>query len=272
MIIPSSHQAFIDNALPILREDDRLLGVAAAGSFITEELDEFSDLDFVIVVDAPFYETVMLERSLIASRLGTLLTAFTGEHVGEPRLLICLYDHPILHVDLKFVRLEAFRTDRVEDPVILWERGSLLSDAVAAFPASYPPVDPQWIEDRFWTWVHYAGTKIGRGELFESIDGLAFLRRRVLAPLAKMRAGLIPRGVRFLERELPEDLPSFQATHPTGHTASAIADAMLATVDLYRRLRDQADLPGLIRHAAAEEAATRYLAAVIARVSTPLPD
>jgi hypothetical protein len=31
-----------------------------------------------------------------------LLVGFTGEHVGEPRVLICLYGPPVLHVDLKF--------------------------------------------------------------------------------------------------------------------------------------------------------------------------
>lgn len=49
----------------------------------------------------------------LAGTLGHLLHAFTGEHVGEPRLLICLYGPELLHVDLKFVTLEML-TQRVE--------------------------------------------------------------------------------------------------------------------------------------------------------------
>ncbi|NRS94850.1 hypothetical protein DFH40_002566 [Clostridium beijerinckii] len=47
----------------------------------------------------------MNERIKIAESLGTLLSAFTGEHVGEPRLLICLCEPELLHVDLKFVSI-----------------------------------------------------------------------------------------------------------------------------------------------------------------------
>jgi hypothetical protein len=55
--------------------------------------------------------------------MGNLLAAFTGEHVGEPRLLICLFADPLMHVDLKFISLGQL-SSRVEDPVILWERGT----------------------------------------------------------------------------------------------------------------------------------------------------
>ena len=47
----------------------------------------------------------MQARVQLAESLHLLLAAFTGEHVGEPRLLICLYRSPLLHVDLKYVSL-----------------------------------------------------------------------------------------------------------------------------------------------------------------------
>ena len=49
----------------------------------------------------------MAQRKVLAGTLGHLLHAFTGEHVGEPRLLICLYGPELLHVDLKFMDLAA---------------------------------------------------------------------------------------------------------------------------------------------------------------------
>jgi hypothetical protein len=50
-----------------------------------------------------------------------LLAAFSGEHVGEPRLLIALYGPPLLHVDIKVVALRDL-ADRVEDAHVLWDR------------------------------------------------------------------------------------------------------------------------------------------------------
>src|SRR6185295_1915123 len=127
--VPGPHAAFLRTALSRLSEDLRLVGVAAAGCYLTQTMDEWSDLDLVIAVDEAAYPSVLEDRQGIARRLGALLAAFSGEHVGEPRVLICLYGAPPLHVDLKFVRL-ADLAARVEDPAILWEREGRMSAAL----------------------------------------------------------------------------------------------------------------------------------------------
>ncbi|HEY9750123.1 MAG TPA: hypothetical protein V6C63_15665 [Allocoleopsis sp.] len=114
----ATHQSFIHNALPRLMADQRLVGVAAAGSWAENSMDEFSDLDLIIAVEPENLEQVMGDRHNIAASLGELLAAFTGEYVGEPRLLICLYNSPLLHVDLKFVSI-ADIGKRVDEPVVL---------------------------------------------------------------------------------------------------------------------------------------------------------
>ncbi|WP_216635858.1 nucleotidyltransferase domain-containing protein [Bdellovibrio bacteriovorus] len=192
MDLPYEHSRFLDRTLDYIKNDARMLGLAVAGSCITNTMDEFSDLDFVVVVSEAHYEQVMLERKQIASALGNLLVAFTGEHVGEPRLLICLYDHPLLHVDLKFVTRSDFQK-RIEDPVILWERESVISDEFKKSSPIHPMPDLQWIEDRFWVWIHYMAVKLGRGELFEVIDCLTFIRAIALGPLSLVTHGQLPR-------------------------------------------------------------------------------
>lgn len=127
------------------------------------EMDEYSDLDLIIVYNYAFRNEIMEQRFRIAERLGNLFSAFTGEHVGEPRLLICLYGPAPLHVDLKFVQLEELES-RVENPLILWERGSGIATILSKTSPSLPFPQLQWIEDRFWVWVHYCATKLGRGE------------------------------------------------------------------------------------------------------------
>jgi len=191
--MPSAHRAFLEAAIPKLRADERLVGLAAGGSFISRTLDEHSDLDLVAVSRPEVSSAVLRDGPDLARRLGPLLATFPGDHVREPRLFISLYGPPLLHVDLKFVSTEDL-AHRVEDPVVLWDRGGVLRSALGKTSAVYPLPRLQWIEDRFWVWVHYIATKIARGELFEAIDALEFVRARVLGPLILTEAGAQPNG------------------------------------------------------------------------------
>ena len=228
-------QEFANKAKKILQQDDNVIGVAVAGSWLTNEIDEFSDLDLIIVTHQRIsdHKSKMLDY---AKRLGNFLSGFTGEHVGEPRLLICLYDNPLLHVDLKFVTLEEFHL-RIETPTILFDRNGLLEKAINDSQAEFPYPDYQWIEDRFWTWIHYALLKIGRGEYFEAYDFMGFLRMVVLGPLLHIKNGNLPRGVRKIESQIErEDLEKLKHTLPA-YSKQSLLDSLRNAVALYRQLR-----------------------------------
>lgn len=90
------------HAIEKLSRDSRLWALLAGGSLMTGTMDEYSDLDLIVVYDFAHREQIMNQRLLIAEGLGTLLSGFTG----EPRVVICLYGPEPLHVDLKFVTLE----------------------------------------------------------------------------------------------------------------------------------------------------------------------
>jgi predicted nucleotidyltransferase len=255
--VPEPHATFLRHAVARLREDARLVAVAAGGSYLTGAMDEFSDLDLVIAVEPAHYAEVVAARPRIAAALGPLLAAFTGEHVGEPRVLICLYGPPLLHVDLKFVSL-ADAAHRVEDPAILWEREGRLRAALAAEEARYPAPDLQWIEDRFWIWIHYGATKVGRGERFEAHDFLGVLRMYVLGPLSLQAAGARPSGVRRIETAAPEAARALEATLATLEPASLLR-ALRAVAEMYRGLREAQAPPALVRCKEAEAAAMAYL-------------
>ena len=231
-----SHHTALNAIIAALQNDPRIVGAAAGGSYASAAMDEYSDLDLVIAIEPNAYAAVMAERKIIAARLGKLLAAFTGEHVGEPRLLICLYESPLMHVDLKFVSLDDAGIGRVEDPVVVWERDGRLSAALRQDTARYPQPDLQWIEDRFWIWTHYCASKIGRGELFEALDFLAFIRAQVLGPLALMATGARPSGVRKIEVLAPEFAAELEATIAQHTNASCLA-ALEAAVRLYLELR-----------------------------------
>jgi hypothetical protein len=257
MDVPDPHRRFLEEAVPRLQADGRLLGVAVGGSWNSAEMDRFSDLDLVIAVVDDAFEAVMRERPRIARGLGDYLAGFTGEHVGEPRVFICLYGPPLLHVDLKFVRMSDFHV-RVEDPEVLWDRTGALKQALKQGRSDWPPANLQWMEDRFWIWVHYGACKVGRGELFEAVDFLAFLRATVLGPLALTAHGHHPRGVRKLEVNAPALLAQFVATL-ANHDARSCAAALEQAAALYRRLREQLADGSLVRRDEAERQAVGFL-------------
>jgi hypothetical protein len=148
---------------------------------------------------------------------------------------------------------------RVEDGVVLWERDAgTLGRAMAASPAMWPQPDLQWIEDRFWVWVHYVAGKIGRGELFECLDACAYFRSVVFGPLLAARRGLRPQGVRRLERYAGDALAELEAT-VGDHSREGCLRALRASVGLYTRLRGEMDDGRLVRRADAEAASREYL-------------
>jgi hypothetical protein len=255
--MPPLHRAFLEQALPHCRADTRLIGLAAGGSFISGGLDAHSDLDLVVVALPEASQDVLREGSDLAQRLGSLLAAFPGDHVGEPRLLICLYGPPLLHVDLKFLAADEL-VHRVEDPQILWDRHGTVRSALSTAPAVYPQPRLQWIEDRFWVWVHYIAVKIARGELFEAIGGLGFIRARVLGPLILSEAGVQPDGVRRVEQRRPERVPALRTT-VAAYDRTSCWHALTATAALYTELREQLAAATLIRRTEAEREVKDFL-------------
>ena len=101
--LPNAHRELLLNIINRLSSRPDLLGIAIGGSFISGQMDYYSDLDLVIVVDPKEWHTVEKTRIGIAESIGPLIIAFTGEHIGLPQMLICLYGTIPLHVDLKFI-------------------------------------------------------------------------------------------------------------------------------------------------------------------------
>jgi predicted nucleotidyltransferase len=256
--------AFLERVAEAVSRDARILAVAEGGSAAAGEVDEFSDVDVLLVCTDEGHGPLLLEARDFAAGLGPLLTSHTAEHVGRPETLICLYGPPLLHVDLDFVTASDL-AHRVESCFVVWERepGSVATAPTAS--AALPPPDPQWIEDRFWSWVHYLAAKIGRGELFDCIDGLAYLRAVVFGPMLAVRQGRRPQGVRRLELYAGDALPELEQTAAEYNRESCIA-GLHAAIGLYRRLREERASPGLVPRVEAEAASVDYLAAIEQRV------
>jgi hypothetical protein len=249
-------QAFAAHAAIIAEDDPSIEGLAVAGSWLTQELDEFSDLDLILITNEKTGGD-KAKMMAFANKFGNLLNAFTGEHVGEPRLLICLYNEPLLHVDIKFITADELKT-RIENPVLLFDRDGRLQQLIDSTSSQFPHPDHQWIEDRFWTWVHYALLKIGRGEYMEAHDFLAFLRMVVFGPLLHIKNNNLPRGVRKVETTIAaDDFNQLQQTLAVNNKASLLT-ALDQSVQLYRSLRNKLFTADTILQQQTEEAVMNY--------------
>jgi hypothetical protein len=252
---PATLQAFWSRAEPVLRADQNLLGVLAAGSAISGEMDEYSDLDLILVVREASYSEVMASHVDYPARIPGLLTAFVGHHVGEPRLVIALFDDPLVHVDFKFVTLGELDR-RIETPIVLVDETGDLQRRLVAGQASWPNREPQWFEDRIWVWLHYGAVKIARGELFEALNFLSDLRRLVFGPLAARRHGRDQNAIRRIEVVAPVFAARLHAT--VSHCdREQLWSALSAAIDLYLELRTDAVPPKI--HSATESAVRQWI-------------
>jgi len=50
-------------------------------------MDAFSDIDLLLACEPADLVTLLEDRAALAAQLGELVAYFTGEHVGEPRLM-----------------------------------------------------------------------------------------------------------------------------------------------------------------------------------------
>lgn len=232
-----AHRAKLDALAQAALPDQDFVGMTIKGSFALDSADEFSDLDLSFVIRDAGFHGALDRRPQLASAPGAPAASFTGEHVGVPELLIVLYDD-LVHADFRYVALGEFPDPQEDLPCrVIWERDDLLSERVANTPAPAPHPDVAWLEARMWTWVWYTHTKILRGEVYEALDALQFIRSRVLFPLLAVTRGRRPGGSRRGE-QLVGDLKEDFAATVAAPSRAATMHALQKTVHLYLRLAD----------------------------------
>lgn len=105
----------------------------------------------------------------------------------------------------------------------------------------------------------FATLKLGRGENFEALDFLSFMRTTVTAPLFQIKNEKLPRGLRKVEMNYPKaDLEKLVSTVPSYNTDSLFT-SLDNTVNLYLELRQQIFPTTINLRTAAQEKILQYL-------------
>jgi hypothetical protein len=163
-----------------------------------------------------------------------------------------------LHVDFKWITISGFER-RVEDPEILFDRRGLLRQTVLNFPSEgYPVPDLQFHENRFWTWMHYVLTKIGRGEILEAYNYLDEVRSCCIGPVLLQKNKLPPRRLRRAEKLPKNEYEMLLQTIPESCTSKACFEAVIKMVELHDYILKAIDFKGFERDSASEKACLSY--------------
>jgi len=231
------HRAKAEEACRRALADPDVVGMAVTGSFATGNPDEVSDVDLRVYARSAAVETVIACVPELAAACGCVVALFVADHLGIPTLTIVLYDD-LVHVDFDVISVDrAAEHNQALPAVVLWERDPIS----AALPGTYESdvaADVRWMEARIWTWAWYIQSKVLRGELYEALDGLQYVRDHVLFRLLALGRGDRPAGGRRAETVVGAQADAFARTVPIALDRSSVMGALRAEIDLYRRLAD----------------------------------
>jgi predicted nucleotidyltransferase len=242
-----AHRKIAEKVLRLLEQDERVLGVYLSGSFASGRPDEYSDLDFGILVPAEAREQILQEHAKLRAQVGDILADFPATHLGDPNLLITFYreDYPV-HVDFQY-RIKEELTPRARDRnvAVLLDRSGALEEWKAAcgdaVESDAPtPEQLQYFEDRLWAWCIYTDSKIKRGELWEAREAIEYIRNNVLVRVAYYLRSLPFEGNRRIDTKFPRETTSLlESTLPAGHSQKEYSDALFALANAYVQLMDE---------------------------------
>ena len=219
------------------------IGLALTGSLTKGTADQYSDLDFQVVIAS---ETSLAEaRSWViecVSSSGQLLASFPATHLGLPNLLIFFLqvESQIVKVDVHLFPIDEFRT--LPQPVILFDPenqfvGSPLRGESEASQLAFTPNFAD-LYQKFSGLTWYTYTKLARGEYLETVDALDTMRSQALLPCLQFIEYLPFEGYRHLETRLSEGfLLALRQTYPSHLQRDEILRALKDLVRIFSQLQ-----------------------------------
>jgi hypothetical protein len=231
------HRGRLETVCRIAMSEPGILGMLIGGSFASGEADVYSDLDMQLVVEDDAVEAMAGKLRRMAEKAGPVVAAFFAEHVGLPHMLIVLYGD-LIHADFEpLARSRVGPRNAGLATHVLWERDGIVSSALPGQYEEDLAADLRWIEDRMWTWSWYVQTKVLRGELYEALDGLQYIRDNVLFRLLAMQRGERASAARRVEARTGTWTRQFAETVPV-LSGESMLTALRASMALYQSLAD----------------------------------
>ena len=258
----ATQKEFLDRAVSIAEKDARFVGLALHEAADHER--EFTSLELVFVCTPLAFGDCAGDLKGVAEALGPILLRYEQEKSDAEYELSCLYDEPLRRIDLRLLPTDGVAL--LHAPQILWDRDETLAKELAKHRDVTPPLDLQWMEDRFWLWLHGAAEALRQGAIFEALHQMSCLRTRILAPLLLKKQALPSDALLALDTAGGDEISSLRATVPL-YDARSCELSLREAAKLYVGLRETLAPENLRRHRRAEMAVMRHLHQVSERLS-----
>lgn len=234
--LPELRQVF-DRCLAVLAAGPEV-SLAVAGSLAAGEVDEFSDLDLIALVDDGGDAGALRERLLEALHPeAEVLASFEATHLGRPDLWIVYlrWGDWVVKLDLALQH----RPSALPLPI----EARILHDPAGRF-AGLPreqgagALDFAQIDRRFVGWLWYTYSKIERGELFQAARSIDYTRENALLPGLLFLHDQPQDGHRRVERRLPaEEVARLARSYPAALEKGELLRAFRSLAEHYQTAR-----------------------------------
>ncbi len=264
------HRARLIEASTIFSSRDCVAGLLLGGSFAYGNPDFYSDIDLYIVVRDEHFDVLFAEHVEIANSLGKPISAFIADHNPGG-----LYDYIVLYDDFVKVDFIYLRSSQLHVMPkwgrfrVLYDPEAVLSTLVSCsrnLQATFQLADPLVLNQKFRGWCWYVFGKLMRGELWEALEGVSFIRERALLPMINAKNGFVDEGYRRLEKKMDDELAHDLQLTVASYDKEAVFSALLNEITLFRDLRNELFLSlNLTVDPTAEESIDQQMRALWAR-------
>lgn len=205
------HRRLLERAVSHFQTDRRVIGLAVGGSIAHGGVDFYSDVDLQIVVRDADFDAAFADRDAAAQAVGQPLFRFIADHIpGGDQLYIVLYQE-LVKLDFSYKRTSEMKPNwRLANRPILKDSKGFMADVQHQSQGLRSPTPaPETIlvlHQKFWPWCWYVFGKIMRGELWEALDGVHWIRSMALLPMLDWVADRPHEGYRRLESKIDQQL------------------------------------------------------------------
>ncbi|MBY9001457.1 MAG: hypothetical protein KGD64_11105 [Candidatus Heimdallarchaeota archaeon] len=194
------HQALIDKAVEVLKEDPRVKGIYISGS---KKADEFSDIDCGILCTKEDFDSLKKNRLVTAKKIGAIKAESMS---GFPSVYVVFYEQDEIKFDFSWEILpKEIRPDYAYVTNLYDPEGHIAAMIEKAWKLDWDINEAElghYIK-HFHIGISYTVLKLARGELWDAYDCVDYYRK-YLVKFEDMLAQRKPENYRRLEQKLNE--------------------------------------------------------------------
>lgn len=215
---------------------DSSIGIVVQGSIATNMLDEYSDIDLLIVLDdiEKLHQSISGLEPYLLNKY-RILASFTANHINRENLFVFYLKKSkmILKLDIQIEKDLLFDCEQSNKYLIIRDSYNIKKSVVEIKEI----IDYNILYKKFSVWLWYIFYLIERGEYFQAARSIDFSRENALLPIIRHINGLSNfDGHRRIELLLPKQIVNeLKTTYPKSLTHKDLKSSLENLMDLFEK-------------------------------------